>query len=391
MASKAHSNRTETAQSAAVGLVPARSAGKVVCVPWQDMASEIAAWDKLAGQAAEPNPFFESWYLLPSLEAFNPQGEIAILRFEQDGQLLGLMPLERRSRYYGKPLPNIGNWLHANSFLGTPLVASGAEVHFWHGLFDWADSHGQRALFLHLSELGLDGPLYAALEAVLSAQGRTGAIVKNEQRAILASPLDADSYRQATFSKQKRKDLRRRTNRLSDLGEIQFEWQHGLDGMSKWTDQFLALEASGWKGDAGSALAQDKAKSFLFRESLKGAAQRERLIRLALMLDDKPIAMLSTFLTPPGAFGYKTAFDENYARHAPGILLENEFLSALDHGRFEWCDSCAASDHPVMNDIWRERRSIGKVSIAIGGSIRRTVFNQLLRFEKGKKATGEQT
>ena len=91
--------------------------------------------------------------------------------------------------------------------------------------------------------------------------------------------------------------------------------------------------------------------------------------------------MLSTFLTPPGAFGFKTAFDEEYARFSPGFLLEREFLGALDRFGIRWCDSCAAEDHSVMNQIWYERRRVGRVSIAIGGPLRRTAFKQLLRKE----------
>ena len=37
-----------------------------------------AAWDDLASRAAEPNPFFESWYLLPALRAHDPAGEVRL-------------------------------------------------------------------------------------------------------------------------------------------------------------------------------------------------------------------------------------------------------------------------------------------------------------------------
>ncbi|MEQ1640653.1 MAG: cellulose biosynthesis protein CelD, partial [Novosphingobium sp.] len=40
-------------------------------VPWQAMDTPEArhAWEALALCAAEPNPFHESWYLLPALRA----------------------------------------------------------------------------------------------------------------------------------------------------------------------------------------------------------------------------------------------------------------------------------------------------------------------------------
>ena len=83
----------------------------------------------------------------------------------------------------------------------------------------------------------------------------------------------------------------------------------------------------------------------------------------------------------PGAFGFKTAFDEDYSPYSPGFLLERAFLAGRKDFGIGWCDSCAAADHDVMNRIWSERRRIGRVSIAIGGPLRRAAFSQLLRKE----------
>src|SRR5690606_6454266 len=95
-----------------------------------DTPSEIARWDALAQWAAEPNPFNESWYLLPALRAFDPAGKVKLLCLEVAGQLAGLMPIGRATSYYGHPLPHFANWLHGNAFLGAPLVARGFERAF---------------------------------------------------------------------------------------------------------------------------------------------------------------------------------------------------------------------------------------------------------------------
>jgi hypothetical protein len=50
---------------------------------------------------------------------------------------------------------------------------------------------------------------------------------------------------------------------------------------------------------------------------LPGAAARGRLERLTLALDGEPLAMLASFLTPPGAFSFKTAFDERFCPLLP--------------------------------------------------------------------------
>lgn len=355
--------------------------GSLDCISWREMAGEIAAWDALARRAAEPNPFHESWYLLPSLSHFDEAVEVSILRFTRQGALCGLMPVVRRSHYEGWPLAHIAGWLHPNIFFGTPLVAAGAEAPFWRAVLAWADANPGLALFLHLHEIALDGAVWTALESVLAEDGRPAGIVERKQRALLASEIDAEAYLEQALSARKRKDLNRRFRRLAELGEVAFRWQTGTDGLVRWIDEFLALEAAGWKGEAGSALACDAATAALFRDSLTGAGERDRLLRLSLRLDDRPIAMLSTFLAPPGGFGFKTAFCEEHARFGPGLLLEREFLGVLDRFGLAWCDSCAAPDHSVMNDIWRERRPLGRVSIAIGGPLRRAAFAPILRKE----------
>ena len=366
----------------------ARSCARLA--PWQSLDTPQArlAWDALAQRASEPSPFHESWYLLPALRSLDPQGSVAILRFDHDGELAGLLPLRRERRYYRWPIPQWCNWAHGNCFLGAPLVAAGLERPFWRALLEWLDSNPGAGLFLHLVQMPLDGPLHAALQAVLAEQGRAAALVHGEERAMLASPLAAQDYFEASLSGKKRKELRRQHNRLGELGELTFERRDDDHGLARWVEDFLALEHSGWKGAAGSALASHQATAQMFREALSGAAARERLERLTLSLDGEPIAMLANFITPPGAFSFKTAFDERYARFSPGVLLQRENLALLDHAGINWCDSCAAADHPMIDHIWRERRQVGRLSIAIGGALRRALFGQLVRAELGRNPTG---
>ena len=367
----------------------APSKGIVRAVPWRSMTARSGEWDALAADAAEPNPFFESWYLLPSLRAFDPDGEIEILRFEHDGRLAGLLPLVRRLSYYRWPLPFMGNWMHANSFCGTPLIARGAEVPFWQALLRWADEHAGLALFFHLRGLPLDGVPWAALRGVLESEDRAFRCVHREERAMLCSSQTPEDYWQASLSGKKRKELRRQARRLADLGTVAVERLTDDRGLGEWIESFLALEHGGWKGREGSSLASDSATRQLFGESLVGAAERGRLERLALTLDGERIAMLATFLTAPGAFSYKTAYDEDYAAFSPGVLLQRENLAILGREEIAWTDSCAAEDHPMIDHIWRERRSLARINIAIGNSARRALYASVASRETAHPLPGD--
>ncbi|MDL2352944.1 MAG: GNAT family N-acetyltransferase [Pseudomonadota bacterium] len=357
---------------------------------WTSMDSPEArlAWDALAACAAEPNPFHESWYLLSALRAFDPDGRVKLLRFEADGELAGLLPLHAPAKYYGWPVPHLAGWVHPNCFLGAPLVARGLEQEFWRALFEWADANAGRGLFLHLAQMPLAGPLHDALHKVLGEQGRLAAVVHREDRAMLASELSPEAYFEASLSGKKRKELRRQYNRLCELGEVGMTRTTTDEGLARWIEDFLALEHSGWKGTQGSAIASHQTTTRMFKEALFGAATQGRLERLTLTLDDEPIAMLANFIAPPGAFSYKTAFDERYARYSPGVLVQRENLALLNNPAVDWCDSCAAADHPMIDHIWRERRPIGRMSIAIGGKLRRALFARLVRAELGRNPAG---
>ena len=347
----------------------------------------LAQWERLAARAAEPNPFFEPWFLLPALGQWGARASVRVKAWYHQGRLSGLVPITRPARYYNYPVPHAATWLHANAFCGVPLVAQGCEDAFWRALLAHFDRFPRRALFFHLPLLPAAGPVNAALDRVLAASGRPHSTVATESRALLAGPASTAAYLQAAMSAKKRKELRRQHARLAEQGALTFERIEGDEGLDRWIAEFLALEAAGWKGAAGSALVQSRETRTLFAEALAGAAAAGRLERLALRLDGRAIAMLVNFLTPPGAYSFKTAYDEAYARFSPGMLLQLENLALIERPGIAWADSCAAEGHPMIERLWRARRHMVSRNIAIGGAARRACFRLLMAYETRPRST----
>lgn len=345
-------------------------------------------WNALTARVGDSNPFYERWALMPSLQLLDRASEVEIIVVRSGNDLIGLLPLARSTSYYGHPLPHVRSWLHANLFCAVPPIAAGFEDEFWTGALGWLDSEASRVLFAHFPALPADSNCLAALRRVTHAHPRPAAIVHRGERALLASRLSPEAYFEQSLSGKKRKELRRQHARLAELGALRFERREDTVGVAGWADAFLAIEAAGWKGRAGSALASAPATAAFFRRALAGAAEAGRLERLTLSLDGRPIAMLANFITPPGAYSFKTAFDEDYARFSPGVLLQRENLALLARDDIEWADSCAAADHPMIERIWREKREMVHVSVAIGGKIRGAVGAAILRAETGTAARG---
>ena len=353
----------------------------------------LRQWRDLGQNAAEPNPFYESWFLLPAMQKLKGGGQVNLITLwsaePQQSILLGLMPLSPQFKYGRWPIPNLSNWLHPNAFLGNPLVRKGAETIFWEKLLQHCDQNSGTALFLHLHTLCVGDPLHLALKSLCTAQGRQFEPAQIQQRALLKGPAEPEVYYAAAVRGKKRKELRRQKNRLSEMGDLQFARHDGGVDLALWKEEFLKLGRMGWKGKNGSALDCDPETSTLFKDALHGAAQQGRLELLDLRLDGKPLAMLVNFLCSPGSYSFKTAFDEEYARFSPGVLLQIENLSLLERDGINWCDSCAAQDHPMIDSLWTDRREIGRYSIAIGGGMRRALFAQLSRVEQKKLAAGK--
>jgi CelD/BcsL family acetyltransferase involved in cellulose biosynthesis len=348
-----------------------------------------AAWALLVAEAAEPNPFFEPWLLIPALRQWG--SGVTIKAWYHYGHLAGLLPVRTTANYYGHRVPHYAGWLHANAFCGAPLILAGCEEAFWRALLADGDRTSGRSLFLHLPKLPADGPALAALDRVLAASPRAHYTAEEESRAVLAGGGTAAAYLDDAMSAKKRKELRRQRTRLAEEGTLTFDRVEGADGLAEWTDEFLALEAAGWKGAGGSALASAPDTGAFFAETLAGAAAAGRLERLALRLDGRAIAMLANFITAPGAYSFKTAFDEDYARFSPGMLLQLENLALLERPGIHWADSCAVEGHPMIERLWRDKRRMISRNIAIGGPLRRAAFRLLKAYETRRRKTEETT
>jgi CelD/BcsL family acetyltransferase involved in cellulose biosynthesis len=360
---------------------------ELVVAPWIALFADsdfCTDWDDLEAHVSEPSPFSARWYLEAALKALDPAVQMRLALYYVDGALAGAMPLEQIRGYARLPVLYVTNWLNHNAFLGTPLVREGQERAFWRALLTQLDAQSDGALFFHANGLSIDGPVAKALEAECAEQGRRHALVHREERALLERGLSPSEYLEMHVRGKKRKELRRQHNRLGELGALIFERSESGDGLDPWIDEFLALERAGWKGANGSALDCADETRTLFREALSGAVSAGKLERLTLRLDGRAIAMLVNFLCAPGSFSFKTAFDEDYARFSPGVLLQIENLKLLERDGIDWCDSCAAQDHPMIDSLWAGRRGIGRWSVAIGGRLRRAAFAALVTAEQAK-------
>ena len=335
----------------------------------------VRRWTELAAHASEPNPFYHPALLIPALDLLDDHGVNRPLEAYAGDQLIGLLPVEPMVRHGRYPFANVVNMTHPHCFFGAPLLRAGQESAAWAALLAQLDDARWSGQFLYLTGQDEAGPVMAALRNVCVAQSRPYGVTGRYERAMLHSDLSAGEYWTTHVRAKKRKELRRLVNRLEETGAVTHRRLTDVRELPLWCADFLALEASGWKGNQGTALDSRSATRDYFFACCDNAYAADMLDMLRIDVDGRAIAMLVNFRHLRGAFSFKIAIDENFGRYSPGILIELDNLYAVQgDDRLDWMDSCATPDHPMIDSLWAERRSIVQARIALRGTgSRRTI------------------
>jgi CelD/BcsL family acetyltransferase involved in cellulose biosynthesis len=338
------------------------------------LAEFLPAWEDLAASALEPNVFYEPWMMIPALHNLgDAKTLLTALVFTTDPAqpgtplLCGLFPLECGRGYKGLPVKFLRLWRHKHCFLTTPLIRAGYERRALEAFFGWLATDARSGALIEFNMLPGAGPFHQALVDYLYSSGKPNRVFDSYTRALFQPSVDADTYLCAALSSKHRKMIRRHEAALSSIGRLEYEALASDDDATVWIEEFLQLEASGWKGRESSALASNESERSYLKSIATEAFRRGRLVMLAMRLDGRPIAYKLDFLAGRGAFTFKIAFDENYARYSPGMLLEIENVRRLHaQSQIEWTDSCADPFNFMFNRLWLARRTMQNLIVSTG-------------------------
>ena len=307
-----------------------------------------------------------------------------MVRRHTSSRLIGLFPFEPIARRYGVKLPLMVGWTHRFAPLGTPLVDRDACADTIAAFLDHVAGDDTLPKQLLLPLLNETGPVAQALRSALARSGGAFVPFDRHQRALLRPEAEREGYVERAVGRKRRKELRRQRHRLADIGALSFTMATATADVASALQDFLALEAGGWKGRAGTAIAQHP-DIRRFVESAIAALATSGQVRIAgLCCQSRPIACALTLTSGDGAWGWKIAYDEHYAAGSPGVQIYLDLTETLlADPAIGFVDSCATPDHPMIDHIWRERLDMADWLVALTPGV---TFDLARRLEAARAA-----
>ena len=264
-------------------------------------------WDELASRVGA-SPFVRPGWFSRWWGAFG-SGELSILALRREGRLSGVLPVCCSGRLVSSPT----NW-HTDLY-GTIAEDAAARSALFAAVLE---SSPRRVDLSFLDEDSGD------IDSLAEASGRYHLVSRMMTRSPFVSiEGDWDSYWRG-LSKNLRSTVRRCHSRLEERGEVSFEMVERSDRLDELLDESFRLEATGWKGERGTAILCRPETLRFYRQTAHWAAE-QGLLRLSfLRVDGQPVAFNLCLETEESHYLLKLGHDAKLDRLGPGTVLTAE-------------------------------------------------------------------
>jgi CelD/BcsL family acetyltransferase involved in cellulose biosynthesis len=350
------------------------------------VASLLPAWADLCDRCAEDNVYYAPGYaraLLDNLE----RRELAFALVWEGQTLVALLPFTSSHL----PVPGIcpagRAWQDKFIFSCTPLLdasrkneAAGALVEVLASV-----SHGEWVI----PTVNTQGEACRTLVGALTERALSWSFSQAFQRPALERGESFEQHMQRHVSPSRRKEIARNRRRLEGLGKVEHAGHSSGEQLDAAVAAFLEMEARGWKGRRGTALAcEDGTRSFA--KGAFGTENGRSCCRAdVLSLNGKPIAISLIVVAGSTGFAVKSCYDEEYRSFGVGILLEAEVMRSFLSGNWaRRLDSATTGAH-VLDSLWPGRIEVADLIFALSPQYAQLRVASLHALERLRKETRE--
>ncbi|MDT8997935.1 GNAT family N-acetyltransferase [Paucibacter sp. APW11] len=337
-------------------------------------ASLMQGWDELKRRMFGDHPMLSRLFIANLLKHFK-SGKEQLCYLERDGQW--------QAALIAVP-SHLGQWalfLPVQAQLGAALLHRVGQLQ---GLFDKLPGA------CHAIDLLCQDPL------LLDTNNLDPRRIELIGHALtIAVPLQGgfDAYWGSRSSKL-RQNIRRYLRKVAAANvRTSFRVLHEDVDIAAGLKRYAALEASGWKGRAGTALSPESQQFGFYRDTMSDFAGDGRALVFELWFDDTLVASRLVLVGASRIVFLKTSYDENFADYSPGRLMLHhvmehlfrhypgrrlEFFTNADTDLLAW----ASESRPISHlRVYRDLRSRTAIHL-----LRR--FSLLLGRDKHKSEAG---
>lgn len=345
---------------------------RALTIPLHNLSpADEEAWRDLAARSIEPNPFYEADFLLPASRHLRKGKGVALLVAEEAGRFHACLPVHHVNLATPLSPPVITPWRHLYGYLGTPLVASERGVEALSCLLATLRGAGVWPRIVVFELFGDDGPIAAYLRRAADELGLTVYVHASGERAVFRCQDEQAHVLPPSIRRERRTKARQWRRLCGDWGDPVVV-DRAADGNC--SAAFLAIEASGWKGKTGTALASRAGDAAFYREVTARFRASGRLRLYSLEVGKQTLAMQTNLCAGRCMFDWKVAYDERFAVYGPGAQLQLRVLDLAREDGLRWIDTCAdvGNDHQLR--ICPDRRQIATLTIGKGGRMEGLIF-----------------
>jgi CelD/BcsL family acetyltransferase involved in cellulose biosynthesis len=278
--------------------------------------SDRASWRELLADHPQSAPFVEEEWVDAWSKSFGPREPLLVCNWERD-RLIGLGAFQRlRESWNGRAIEVLQSLTNPESPRFEFLSRAGrldVQERMWRELLE---SGG--ADVLRVEHLPEHSPTLDAGLSVANEQGWSHVIEESFASPWRALPNPSAAWDEG-LSRKFKSNLRNRQRRLEQLGAVAFDVVKSGSRQRAALNQFYELEASGWKGERGTAIGS-RANARAFYDGLLERTARDLWITILSVAGRAAAAQLIR-VNRRSIFLLKTAYDPEFAHCAPGQLI----------------------------------------------------------------------
>lgn len=338
-----------------------------------------AEWRRLVQRCAEPNVFMDPAVAGAMFTVTETPLHVLLAWARHRGggaSLIGVWLLVTTRPSSGLPIRTLEAPCNGLTFLGSPVLDRDRAVEALSAMLGAVARDPALPRLICANQIPTDGAVFLALVAAVERQGGRIVALEHRQRARFDAPKAGQTAPAQPLSSKRRAELRRHRKRLAERGDLRHVSYRKPEEVRAAFQEFLDLEAAGWKGRAsrqGRAIRNAPSLRAFAETMIVGLARDGCAGIEALRLDGRAIAMNIWLRSGRTAFGWKMAYDEDYAKSGPGSLLMDAMPETVfANGDIDTIDSCERDRSAALAQIWPERRAIADflIDVTPGGSLR---------------------